>query len=88
MRHASFRDAFIASFSVAAQVLQARKTVENWALWVAVNLTAIASYWSVAMAFMAFLYLVYLVPGLPGWLAWARTMRAQGAARERREEAA
>ncbi len=76
-----FRDAFIAAFSVAAQVLQARKNVENWALWVAVNITAIASYWSAAMAFTAFLYMIYLVLGLLGWAAWARAMRAQGAAR-------
>ncbi|MDR0901176.1 MAG: nicotinamide riboside transporter PnuC [Opitutaceae bacterium] len=77
-----FRDAFIAAFSVAAQVLQARKNVENWALWVVVDLVAIASYWSAAMAFTAFLYLIYLALGLSGWAAWARTMRA------RRREAA
>jgi hypothetical protein len=40
------------------------------------------------ITFTAFLYLVYLVLGLLGWVAWARTMRAQGAAQKRREEAA
>ena len=62
-----WRDAFIAMFSVAAQVLQARKNVENWALWAVVNLVAVASYWSAALAFTALLYLIYLFMGLAGW---------------------
>lgn len=71
-----WRDAFIAMFSVAAQVLQARKKVENWAIWAVVNLVAIASYWSAALAFTALLYAVYLVLGLIGWRAWSRALRA------------
>ncbi len=67
-----WRDAFIAMFSVTAQVLQARKNVENWPLWTLVNLVAIASYWSAALAYTAFLYAVYLILGLIGWHAWAR----------------
>lgn len=73
-----WRDAFIAMFSVAAQVLQARKNVENWPLWLVVNGVAIASYWSAALAFTAFLYLVYLGLAVAGWRAWATAMREQG----------
>jgi nicotinamide mononucleotide transporter len=71
-----WRDAFIAMFSVAAQVLQARKKIENWALWVVVNLVAVASYWSAALAFTALLYAVYLMLGLVGWRSWNRALRA------------
>ena len=67
-----WRDAFIAMFSVAAQVLQARKKLENWPLWIVVNVVAVASYWSAALAFTALLYLVYLGMAFAGWLAWAR----------------
>ncbi len=70
-----WRDAFIAMFSVAAQVLQARKHVENWVLWAVVNLVAVASYWSAALAFTALLYLIYLFMGLAGWRAWARAVK-------------
>jgi nicotinamide mononucleotide transporter len=70
-----WRDAFIAMFSVAAQVLQARKKVENWPLWVVVNLVAVASYWSAALAYTAFLYLIYLVLGIAGWVEWSRALR-------------
>lgn len=65
-----WRDAFIAAFSVTGQVLQARKNLENWPVWAAVNLVAIASYWSAALAYTAFLYLIYLGLGLAGWRAW------------------
>ena len=62
-----WRDAFIAAFSVAAQILQVRKNIENWPLWVVVNLVAVASYWSAELAFTAFLYLVYLGLAVAGW---------------------
>ena len=71
-----WRDAFIAMFSVAAQVLQARKKVENWALWTVVNGVAVASYWSATLAFTALLYSIYLILGLAGWIAWARAKPA------------
>lgn len=69
-----WRDAFIAMFSVAAQVLQVRKKVENWVLWTAVNIVAVVSYWNATLAFTALLYLIYLVLGLTGWRVWWRTM--------------
>ncbi len=70
-----WRDAFIAIFSVAAQVLQVRKNIENWALWTVVNAVAIVSYWSAELAFTAFLYAIYLGLGLSGWWAWRRAMQ-------------
>jgi nicotinamide mononucleotide transporter len=71
-----WRDAFIAAFSVAAQVLQVRKNLENWALWVVVNLVAVASYWSAELAFTACLYLVYLGLAFAGWWEWRKAFRA------------
>lgn len=70
-----WRDAFIAAFSVAGQILQARKVLENWALWTVVNLVAIASYWQAELAYSAFLYAIYLVLGISGGIAWWRAMR-------------
>ena len=70
-----WRDAFIAAFSVVAQVLQARKNVETWPLWVVVNLMAIPAYWSASLAYSAFLYLIYLGLAFEGWREWRRAMR-------------
>ncbi|MCU0793725.1 MAG: nicotinamide riboside transporter PnuC [Opitutaceae bacterium] len=76
-----WRDAFIAAFSVAAQVLQARKVIANWPLWVVVNTVAVATYWSAELAFTAFLYAVYLLLALAGWSAW-RAAQAADASRK------
>ena len=62
-----WRDAFIAAFAVAAQLLQVRKNLENWPLWVVTNLVAVVSYWSAELAFTAFLYAIYLVMSFLGW---------------------
>ena len=69
-----WRDAFIAWFSVAAQLLQVRKNLENWPLWVVVNLVAVISYWSAELAYTAFLYAIYLVLGVLGWREWAQAI--------------
>lgn len=69
------RDAFIASFSVAAQVLQARKHLENWPFWTVVNAVAVATYWAGGLRYTALLFLVYLGLGLWGWRAWLRSMK-------------
>lgn len=71
-----FRDAFIASFSVAGQVLQARKKLENWPCWTIANVVAIASYWAGGLYYTAFLFAIYLGLGLAGWRAWARPQKA------------
>jgi len=70
-----FRDAFIAAYSVAAQVLQARKQIENWPLWVAVNAAAVCSYWLGGLYYTTFLYALYLVMAFGGWQAWHRAWK-------------
>ncbi|MGC4074661.1 MAG: nicotinamide riboside transporter PnuC [Nibricoccus sp.] len=72
-----WRDAFIAAFSVAAQVLQARKTIENWPLWLVVNAVAVVSYWKAELAYTAFLYAVYFFLAVSGWRSWRVAMRTQ-----------
>lgn len=76
-----WRDAFIAVFGIVAQVLQARKVIENWPLWVVVNVVAIAAYWKADLAYTAFLYAIYLGLAVVGWRAWART-RAEESKRD------
>ena len=75
-----WRDAFIAAFQVAAQVLQARKKLENWSLWIVANTVAVASYWRADMAYTAFLFGIYLVMAVAGHAAWQRTLRRGSAA--------
>jgi nicotinamide mononucleotide transporter len=71
-----FRDAFIAAYSVAAQVLQSRKQIDNWPLWIVVNLVAVCSYWLGGLYYTAFLYAIYLGMAFGGWQAWRKPVKA------------
>ncbi|MBL9203310.1 MAG: nicotinamide mononucleotide transporter [Opitutaceae bacterium] len=73
-----WRDAFIAVFGIIAQWLQARKLIDNWPLWVVVNVVAIAAYWQAALAYTACLYAIYLGLAVFGWRAWARAKSGAG----------
>ncbi|MEH3047800.1 nicotinamide riboside transporter PnuC [Sphingomonas adhaesiva] len=65
-------DAAIAAASVVAQLLMAQRRVENWWLWIAVDLASIPLYLVKGLMLFAFLYLVYLVIAVAGLLAWQR----------------
>jgi len=72
-----YRDTFIASFSMAAQVLQARKKLENWVGWIVVNSVAMVTYWSMGEIYWVFLYLIFWGMGIMGWRSWYRAMKTQ-----------
>lgn len=76
---APYRDAFLACFGVVAQVMQARKNLDNWPVWVVVNTTAVVVYLQLghALAYTAFLYAIYLCLAFAGWAEWAKARRAQ-----------
>jgi nicotinamide mononucleotide transporter len=63
-------DALIAGGSVAAQILQARRRVECWLLWIAVDLIAVPLYWTRDLHATSGLYLVFLLMSLAGLIGW------------------
>ena len=67
-------DAFILVFSLIAQWLQARKRLENWAGWVAVNAVAVGVYWAKDLHLTSGLYAVFLVLAVIGHLHWRRDL--------------
>lgn len=68
-------DAAIAATSVAAQLLMARRKLENWLLWIAVDLASIPLYLAKGLDLLAGLYLVYLGLAVWGLLGWMRAER-------------
>lgn len=68
-------DAFILVFSVIAQWWQARKRIENWSTWMAVNLVAIGVYWAKDLRLFAGLYALFFGLAVTGHVAWRRTLR-------------
>lgn len=67
-----YRDTFIASFSMVAQVLQVRKRLENWIGWMLVNAVAVATYAAAGLVYTSLLYAVFLGMAVLGWRAWRR----------------
>ncbi len=73
-------DAAIAAPSVGAQLLMARRKLENWVLWIAVDVASIPLYLAKGLTLLAGLYLVYLGLAVWGLVGWARAERRPVAA--------
>ncbi len=73
-------DASIAVLSVIAQIMLARRRLENWIVWVAVDLLAIGLYWTKALYPTAALYFIFLILATLGYFAWRRSHRTGEAA--------
>ena len=73
-------DAAIAGTSVAAQILLARRRIENWVLWILVDLAAVPLFWSRGLLYTSGLYALFLILSIAGLIGWTRQLRAQGRA--------
>jgi nicotinamide mononucleotide transporter len=71
-----YLDAATTSFSLVAQWLQARKRIENWAVWFVVDFAYVGMNLSRGLVFTSGLYAVYLGLALVGFRQWRRSMRS------------
>ena len=60
--------------SFAAMWMTARKYIENWIVWLVVDVIATGMYVIKGIELYAVLYAVYLGMAIMGWRAWRRTM--------------
>jgi len=75
-----FLDALPTVGSLAGQFLLGRKLVENWPVWVAVNLVSIVLFAVKGLWLTVLLYAIFTVMALAGWRGWQR-LAAAGATR-------
>jgi nicotinamide mononucleotide transporter len=79
-------DAAVLVFSLIAQWLMARKVLESWLFWIAVDVTAIGLYAVKGLYPTTALYAVFLVLAIAGFFEWKRSMaRAAATAAARLE---
>ncbi len=71
-----FLDALTSVLSMTATWMLARKIIENWIVWIAVDTVSSFMYFSRELYFTAFLYLVYTVVAIFGFFAWKKTMKS------------
>lgn len=71
-------DAAVAMVSVAAQILMSQRKLENWVLWIVVNILSIGLYVAKDLIPFAILYGLFLVLASWGLIGWHRVRRAEG----------
>lgn len=72
-----FFDAAITAMSIVAQVLLNRRYVENWSVWVAVDMVSIPVYIYKELYLIALLYVVFLALACFGWRAWRSSLETE-----------
>ncbi|MGJ3646966.1 nicotinamide riboside transporter PnuC [Sphingomonas sp. GlSt437] len=73
-------DASVAMMSIAAQILMSRRAIENWVLWIAVDIVAIGLYAAKDLWLTAAVYLVLLAISIWGLVDWQRAARRAASA--------
>lgn len=71
-----FVDALLTIASIVGQLLLTRKKLENWLLWILVNVGSVMLYLSVGMYFTTLLYVLYLVIAIQAYWSWKKQMKS------------
>ncbi|MBS1718988.1 MAG: nicotinamide mononucleotide transporter [Armatimonadetes bacterium] len=72
-------DSLLTVSSIAAQFLLNGKRVENWVIWILVDIMYIGLYWHRNLESTAVLYAIFLVLAVMGLVNWIRLMRSDAA---------
>jgi nicotinamide mononucleotide transporter len=68
-------DAFTTVMSFVAQMLMAHKRIENWMIWIVVDVIGIGLYFTKGVIFVSGLYVIFLVLATRGLLVWLKEYR-------------
>jgi nicotinamide mononucleotide transporter len=75
-----FADSALTSFSLVAQWLMTRKLLENWLVWIAVDVLYVGLFCYKSLYLTAGLYAVFLGLAVVGFREWRRSLAAPGPA--------
>ena len=67
-------DALTTSTSLVAQWMMTRKLLENWPVWVAVDVVYIGMYINKSLRVTAVLYFIFLILSVVGYFQWRRSL--------------
>lgn len=71
-----YLDAIATAFSFIAQWMIAKKKIENWILWIIVNIMYIGIYVYKDLYLYAFLFFIYLILAIKGWSDWHKAYKS------------
>jgi nicotinamide mononucleotide transporter len=69
-----FMDSFLSSTSLIAQWMMTRKKLENWLVWIAVDVLYVGTFVFKGLYLTAVLYAVFLALAIQGWRDWRRSL--------------
>jgi nicotinamide mononucleotide transporter len=70
-----YPDAFTTVASLVAQYLLAKKKLDNWIIWIIVDIVALNIYWIKGLQFTSGLYLFYLFLSILGFIEWRKNLK-------------
>jgi len=74
-----FMDSALVTVSLIAQYMMTKKYLENWILWIVVDVFYVGMFIYKKLNLTAFNYLVYLGLAVVGYIAWRRSLAEQSA---------
>jgi len=73
----AYYDSAVASFSLVAQWLLARKRLENWLVWIGVDVLATGIYARKHLAATTVLYAVFCLMAVAGYRSWRKSLAGE-----------
>lgn len=70
-------DAGMTAFSLVAQWLLSKKILENWIIWIGVDLVSICVYYSKELYLTSWLYLIFLILAIIWCITWIKEKKLQ-----------
>jgi nicotinamide mononucleotide transporter len=67
-------DALLTMASIAGQILLTRKKIDNWLIWILVNIASVVLYSVIGIYFTSILYAIFLLIAVKAFYEWKREM--------------
>jgi len=68
-------DAFTTALSLVANVYLAKRKIENWYLWIVVDIIGVFLYFQKGVVFLSILYFAFLINAIVGLIDWIKTVK-------------
>lgn len=65
-------DAFTTALSIVAQVLLSKKKLENWLIWIVVNVISVGLYFYKGLYLTTLLYSIFAILAILGYIEWRK----------------
>lgn len=71
----AYLDAFTTIFAIIATLLVVKKQLENWLIWMVVDLVASGMYFYKELYFTALLFIIYTIIAIVGYFKWKKLLQ-------------